>query len=417
MAIISAPQPRYRIYTQLNSYASMLRDIVFGRVCKGPDVEIFEEALCDKFKIPNAVCVPMARVGIYLTLKHLIKPGQSVIMSPYTVSDIVNMVICAGGVPVFADTEQHSCNIDPNEVVRLMDSNTGAVLITHLHGIAAPTYDILAICRKRGVPLVEDAAQAFGATENGKRLGTIGDAGIYSLGMYKNINTWYGGAVVSDNKELIDKIKSELNQYQYQSTLFILKRMLKGFSIDIATFPTMFKSFTYWIFRYGHLHDIEWINRKVRIELDTSRKDTMPPHYLCRLTPFQARLGLSQLDQIDSDNEIRNRNAALYREGLRDIPELVLPPKENGSSYIYTYFPVQYEDRDNLIRWLMLHKRDVAPQHLRNCADIPSFSAFYRDCPTARKTANTVVLLPTYPRYSVSDVEKNIDVIRSYVNK
>ncbi|MCZ6736268.1 MAG: hypothetical protein O7C65_10825, partial [Planctomycetota bacterium] len=78
------------------------------------------------------------------------------------------------------------------------------------------------------------------------------------------------------------------------------------------------------------------------------------------------------------------------------------------------YFPIQCSNRQRLLAWLMHQKRDVAAQHLRNCADLPGFSPFYRDCPQARKTADQVVLLPTYPRYPMSEVEKNIDAIRSY---
>jgi len=422
--MFSAPHPRYRIYTRLNSYLSLLKDLILGRINKGQDVEKLEKALAKKFEIPHTVCVPMNRVGIYLALKHSIKPGQRVIMSPYNLVDVVNMVICAKGIPVFADIEQQSCNIDPAKIEQLIDKNTGAVLITHLHGIKARTHEILRICRKHNLPLIEDAAQAFGACEKGKRLGTIGDVGIYSFGMYKNINSWYGGAVVSKNKDLIDKIRSELNQYDYQKTGFILKRMLEGMVNDILTHPFIFKPLTYWIFRYGFLHDIRWINKRVETELDTSRRDKIPFHYLARFTPFQARLALSQLNRIDPENKIRIQKANLYHKGLQGIPDLVLPPaspqgepKANNSSYIYAYFPIQYKNQKKLLKWLMKHKRDVAAQHLKNCADLPGFSAFKWECPIACKTAKEVIILPNYPRYPDSEVEKNIKVIQSYFKK
>ncbi len=416
MAILSAPHPRYRIYTRPRSYTSFLGDLILGRINKGPDVGRLEMALAKKLEIPYVVCVPMNRVGVYLVLKNLIKPGQEVIMSPYTVADIVNMVICAKGIPVFADIEQHSTNIDADKIEQLINRKTGAVMITHLHGIAAPAYKILEICRKHNLPLIEDTAQAFGGRVKGKRAGTIGDVGIYSLGMYKNINSWYGGAVVSENKELIDKIRSEINQYTYQGPLFILKKMLKGLVLDLFTCPPIFRSLTYWLFRYGFLHDVGLINQMVEIELDLRRKDVIPPKYLKRYTPFQARLCLSQLDRIDEEIDMRNEKAELYRQGLQNIPGLVLPPGpvDQNSCFIYPYFPIQYRDRKRLLKWLMLHKRDVAAQHLKNCADLPAFSAFYRDCPVARKTAAEVILLPTYPRYPNSEVQKNIEVIRSF---
>ena len=416
MNIFTAPHPRSRIYTSFNSYWSFFKDLILNRINKGNDVEKFEKALADKFKVSGVVCVSMARVAIYLTLKSLIKPGQGVIMSPYTIADVVNMVILAGGVPIFADIERNSCNIDSSKIEELIDDNTGAVLITHLHGIGADANKILKICRNHNIPLIEDSAQSFGGYEDGKRFGTIGDVGIYSLGMYKNINSWYGGVIVSDNKDLINKIRDEVSQYNYLSKLFILKKILKGLMIDLLTNPLIFRPLTYWIFRYGFLNDIKWINKQVEIELDLRLKETMPSQYLTKYTPFQARLASSQLDKIDSNTEDRVKKAKMYYDGLKNIPDLILPSLKTDSSYTYLVFPVQCKDRKKLLKWLMLHKRDVAAQHLKNCADLPSFSKFYRDCPVARKTANEVIILPTYPRYPFSEIEKNIKVIRAYFN-
>jgi len=409
-----APHPRSRIYTNFNSYWSFLKDLILNRINKGDDVEKFEKALADKFNVSEVVCVSMARVAIYLVLKNIIKHEQGVIMSPYTIADVVNMVILAGGVPVFVDIERNSCNIDPNKIEQLIDNNTGAVLITHLHGIGANTNEILNICHRYNISLIEDSAQSFGGYENRKRLGTIGDVGIYSIGMYKNINSWYGGVIISNNKDLINKIRAEISRYNYLGKLFILKRMLKGLMTDLLTNSLIFKPLTYWIFRYGFLNNIKWINKKVEIELDLELKKTIPDQYLTKYTPFQARLASSQLDKIDSDTNNRIKKAELYHNGLKDIPDLILPPLKTDSSYTYLVFPIQYKDRKKLLKWLMLHKRDVAAQHLKNCADLPSFSKFYRDCPVARKTANEVIILPTYTRYPISEVKENIKIIIEY---
>jgi dTDP-4-amino-4,6-dideoxygalactose transaminase len=411
------PYPRYRIYTRFNSYWWFFNDLLLGRLKKGNDVEILERKLAEKFKVSEAVCIPMARVGIYLALKNLIKPGQGVIMSPYTIADVVNMVVCAGGTPVFADIEQRSCNLNPDEVAKLIDQNTGAVIVTHLHGVGARVYEILDICRQHNLPLIEDAAQAFGGRAGGRRLGTIGDVGIFSFGMYKNINSWYGGAVVAKDGALLGKIRAELSQCDYQSPVFILKKILKGLLNDILTHPSVFRPLTYWIFRFGFLRDIKLINKQVEIELDLKLKKEIPMRYLARYAPFQARLALSQLGRIDAESEIRIKKAALYRKGLSGISGLVLPPEENDSKYIYPVFAVQRQDRKKLLKWLMWHKRDVAAQHLKNCADLASFSAFYRDCPVARKTANEVILLPTYTRYPDAEVKKNIEVIRAFFGR
>lgn len=413
--MFSGPYPRSKIYTTLNSYFSFLTDIIFFRIRRGNDVRKLEKTLARKLNVADAVCVSMNRVGLYLTLKHLVKPGQGVIMSPYTIADVVNMVICAGCAPIFCDIEQSSCNIDPDKIEELINENVGAVLVTHLHGISAETKKILTICRKYDLPLIEDTAQAFGANEDQKMLGAIGDVGIYSFGMYKNINCWYGGAIVSNDKKLIDNIRSEINKYDYPSNVFILKRISKGLLTDLLTLPLFFKLFTFWIFRFGFLNDIKWINKRVETELDLRLKDKIPNHYLTRLTPWQARLALAQLDNVETNRKNRLAKANIYYEGLKNLDGLILPPNKESNAYLV--FPVQYRDRKKILKWLMFNNRDIAAQHLKNCADLPSFSAWYRDCPVARKTAGEVIILPAYPKYPQSEAKKNIKIIQSFFNQ
>ncbi len=410
-----APNSRYRIYTNLNSYLSFFGDLLRGRLEKyRKDIEILERALCTRFGSQHGICIPQNRVGVYLVVKALVKPGQDVIMSPYTIADIINMVICAGGRPVFADVDRETCNISVAEVERLICPNTGAVLITHLHGLAAEAHRIKELCDRFNVPMIEDCAQGFGTQEQGKPVGTIGDAGVFSFGMYKNINTWLGGAVLSHREDVIEKVRAELGGFSNPSLPYLFKTVMSGLLTDIATFPLLFKLFTYWVFRFGFLNDIEFINRIVRIELDTSRKDELPEWYKFQFTPFQARLALSQLNKIDKDSRVRIENGLLYYEGLKDIKELILPPARTDFSHTYTYFPIQYARRDKLLKFMMRHCRDLAAQHYKNNADLPDFREFYRDCPNSRKVARELIFLPTYPRYSRGEVEKNISVIRKY---
>ena len=105
-------------------------------------------------------------------MKDLVQPGRRVVLSPYTLSDVVNMVVVAGAEPVFADVERETCNIDPAQVEELIDDSTDAVIVTHLHGLICDMDRIGAICRERGVALIEDAAQACGPQCGGRRAGT-----------------------------------------------------------------------------------------------------------------------------------------------------------------------------------------------------------------------------------------------------
>src|ERR1700722_10000395 len=153
--LFNAPQPRSRLYTGASAYARGAAAVLMGPSHGGTAVESFERALEELHSGRHAVAMPMARVGIYLALKHLIRPGQKVVLSPYTISDVVNMVLCAGGVPEFVDTVAGSCNIDPQLVVDALarTQDVGAVLVTPFYGVMCDMAPIVDACRQRGVPL------------------------------------------------------------------------------------------------------------------------------------------------------------------------------------------------------------------------------------------------------------------------
>lgn len=407
------PLPRYRIYTNARTYGAIAGELLGRRWLRGNSCREFEEAV-EKLGFGNSVCTDRAREAIFLAVRSLVRPGRKVILSPYTISDVINMVICAGGVPVFADIERETCNIDPSAIERLIDDETGAVMVTHLHGLSCDMERITAICRERGVPLIEDAAQAFGARFKERPVASFGVAGIFSFGMYKNVNSFLGGMLVTPDEKLAARFRDELQAFPPREIGDYLMEALKGFITDIATYPPLFQGITFPAFRFGFLHDVGVLNRQVSVDLDPQIKCRIPEKYLRRMTPMQARLLLRQLPEVDNHIRARIRAAASYHEGLHDLPEVLLPPMRTDFSHTYTYYPIQVNDRHALLCYMMRGRRDVAAQHLKNCADLPCFSEYRRDCPNARITAQSVVLLPTYPRYASGEVEQNIRLIRSF---
>jgi perosamine synthetase len=409
-----APMPRFRLYTRPADYAAFLTDLLLRRLTKGDDVERLEREIASWCGMRYALCVPQGRVGIYLAVKAAIKPGQKVVLSPYTIADVINMVICAGGVPVFADIERCTTNIRADDVERLIDDRTGAVMVTHLHGLACDIERIAAICEARHIPLIEDAAQSFGARVRGRVVGAFGDIGVFSFGMYKNVTAFYGGIVVARNERVYQAMRDELLRVPYISRGTLVAKAAKALVTDIVTVPALFKAITYWIFRFGYLHQVRAINRFVTVELDTSRKTAVPTTYLRRFLPGQARMVLRQLPTIDADAAIRIRYARIYCDGLRGLPGVIIPPFRDDGSYVYNYVPMQYSDRAALVRWVMARGCDMAVQHLKNCASLPAFAPEYRDCPDAEATAAQTILLPNYPGYGEDQVRRNIAVIRQF---
>ena len=408
------PLPRYRIYSSPSDYWAVVREVAGRSWLQGDACDRLERAISERHRVPHALCIAKARVGIYVTIRALIEPGQKVVLSPYTISDVINMVLCAGGVPVFADLEPDTCNVDAAEVERLIDDDTGAVMVTHLHGLACDMDRIPAICRDRGVPLVEDAAQAFGARFQGKALGTFGAAGIYSYGMYKNVNSFFGGMVVGNDAELMATLRDEVAAFPPQEIGYYLSKVREALTTDLATIPLIFRALTYRVFRYGFLNDVGLLNSQVSVDANPESKTILPESYLRRLTPMQARIVLSQLPSVDDAIRTRVAYAERYHAGLSGIEGLRLPPLRTDGSHTYTYFPIQVDDRQAVLRRMMQERCDVAAQHLKNCADLACFAEYQRECPNARRTADSVILLPTYPRYSDADVARNIRVLREY---
>lgn len=176
-------QPPSRLYGVPDIRQIAVPDILFNRCHKGNDVTLLEDRIATLLAVPHAIAVPQARVGIYLLIKRLVAQGQNVVLSPITVFDVVNMVICAGAQPRFADVSSVTGgNLDPSSVRQAIDENTGAVIVTHLNGYVSHVGDIRDICKERNIPLIEDAAQAFGAAFQNMPIGTIGHSGVFSFG-------------------------------------------------------------------------------------------------------------------------------------------------------------------------------------------------------------------------------------------
>jgi dTDP-4-amino-4,6-dideoxygalactose transaminase len=415
--VFNAPQPRSRLYTTVPAYAKGLGATLFGNGFDGTGLEAFEQALARTAPGYHVVAVPMARVGIYLALKNLIRKGQKVILSPYTISDVVNMVLCAGGVPLFADVEEGgSCNIDAAAVEELLDteSDIGAVMVTHFYGLICNIEPILKACKAKGVPVIEDAAQAFGAKLNGRPAGALADVGVYSFGLLKNVTGFLGGALLAKDEKLAAKIRADMALFSGSSRKMLFKKILAGMSFDGATLPVVFDAAVYWLFRYAHLHDVAFFKNKLDTDSNPVAYSSFPDKYAIRMSSAQANMVIPQLDRYEAQTEERIAKARIYDDGLADVPGIVRPPLRTDGSHLYLYYSVLAEERDQVGRFMTERLRDVQISHHRNCASLPCFSDYYRDCPNAEKAAQRVIYLPLYPGYGDDQVRANVDAIRAY---
>ena len=248
----------------------------------GPHVEAFEREFAQVVGASQAVAVSSGTAALHLALQLVgVGRGDEVLVSTLTFVASVNPIVYLGATPVFVDSERVSWNMDPMLLREALEARvvTGrlpkAVVLVHLYGQSANLTPIVDLCRRFGVALVEDAAEALGATHQGRSPGTFGRAGIYSFNGNKMITTSGGGMLVSKDPELIQHARKLAAQAREA------------------------------VAHYEHLE----------------------VGYNYRLSNVLAAIGRGQLRVLEGRVSARRRNFAFYRNALRGVPGITFMPE------------------------------------------------------------------------------------------
>ena len=176
----------------------------------GPNVDNFEQDLCSFTGAKHAAALSSGTAAIHLALVQLgIQKDDEVLCSSFTFSATVNPIIYQGAIPIFIDSEVATWNMSPELLEKAilervaLGKKPKAIILVHLYGMSAQMDEIVSIANHYDIPIIEDAAEALGATYKGKALGTFGKVGIFSFNGNKIISTSGGGALISDDEELI----------------------------------------------------------------------------------------------------------------------------------------------------------------------------------------------------------------------
>jgi len=248
----------------------------------GPHVDAFEREMCERLGVAHAAALSSGTAGLHLALMLLgVQPGDEVITSTLTFSATANAITYCGARPVFIDSNAETWNMDPALLAEELDdcARRGqlpkAVVPVDLYGQCADYDPIRAACARHGVPILEDAAEALGASYRGKRAGSLGDLAVLSFNGNKIITTSGGGMLLSDRKDWIDRA-----------------RFLATQARDPAP-------------HYQH--------------------STIGYNY--RLSNLLAAVGRGQLRGLDQKVAARRATNAFYREALGDLPGLSFMPE------------------------------------------------------------------------------------------
>jgi len=325
-----------------------------------------EEELAKLCGVAHGVGLASGTDALILALRACgVHAGDDVLLPPFTFVATGSAVSALGAKPVFVDIRPDTYNIDPAELERRVTPRTRAIVVVHLYGLAADLDPILAFAKSHKLPVIEDNAQAIGASHKGRRTGSLGDAGCVSFYPTKNLGA-YGdaGMVLTNSAELAARIRSLRNHGQAGKYL------------------------------------------------------SSEPGWNSRLDEIQAAILRVKLRHLSSWQRARQSHAAEYHRLLSAIPGVIPPLAPEGFEHVYHQYTIRVEKRDALQRYLADRKIESTvyypyPLHLQ-----PLYSALGHqagDFPHAERAAQEVLSLPMYPELRKEQIARVVEVVAEFL--
>ncbi len=354
------------IKTEIDS--AVLRVMESQHFILGPDVEELERAVAEYSGCRHGIGVTSGTDAILIALMALeIGPGDEVIVPSYTFFATAGSVARLGAKPIFVDVDPDTYNIDPCGLEAAISKKTRAIIPVHLYGQCCDMARILEIASKKGIPVIEDAAQAIGAEYQGQRAGSFGIAGCFSFFPSKNLGAFGdGGMVVTNDDALAEKL-----------------RILRGHGSKPKYYHKMIG---------GNF----------------------------RLDALQAAVLNVKLKSLDAWTTARRRNADDYDKLLKEaglVPSKVKLPMRAQAGHIFNQYVIRAERRDELRDFLKQNEIGTeiyypVPLHLQEC--FTELGGKKGDCPVSEEAALTTMALPIYPELTIEQKSYVVDSIAGF---
>jgi UDP-4-amino-4,6-dideoxy-N-acetyl-beta-L-altrosamine transaminase len=339
-------------------------------ITTGPKIKEFEDALCSYIGCNHCVAVNSGTSALDIAVQALELPKDSeVITTPFTFVATSNAIIYNGLKPVFADICSDTFNINPEDIRRKITEDTKAIIYVDYAGQPCDIKAIQEIADEFDLYLIEDACHAIGAEYGGRKVGNFADLTIFSFHPVKHITTGEGGAIVTDDEGLYERLT-----------------LLRSHGIDKDA-QDRYRPDASWAY------DMKYLGRNYR------------------MTDFQAALGISQLKKLDMFIDKRNELASRYHEFLSDIDAVILPlVKENvrHARHLYTILLDESINRDEFFKYMRSANIGVNLHYIpvyRHSYYVENYGFDPEKFPVTEDVFKRIITLPLFPRMSEQQVE------------
>jgi perosamine synthetase len=365
----------------------------------------FQEKLQEYLQVHHCFLVSSGRAALTLILKTLaeLRPDKTEVIIPgYTCFSVPSAVVKAGLKIVPADISMNHLGLDADKLEPLINKNTLAIISVHLLGIPSNMSEYKQLAKKHRVWLIDDAAQAMGATWNNKMLGTLGDIGFYSLGRGKNMTTGAGGIIVTDFEEIAIPLQQQIQNLPDNNIINDLDILLKMVGISCFLPPR----------RY-------WFAAKLPM-LELGKSEFSTRFRLARYPPSAAGIGLALLPELTQINAVRKKNAAWLNVSLSHLHtnriQTISPSLEGEPVYLrYPLFFVDSNDRKKIFSRMVQSGIGASPLYPTAITQIEGISRYFGpgqySVPVAQQVADTILTLPTHPYVTEKDLDKMTQIL------
>jgi len=318
----------------------------------GPKVQQLESEWCEYYGAKYAVSMNSATSGLYAAIGALgIGYGDEVIVSPYTMSACAVSTLVCGAIPIFADVELETGCLDPKSIEEKITSRTRAILVVHQFGIPADMDAILQTARKHNLKIIEDCAQAHGATYKGRNVGTLGDIGVFSLNVNKTIQCGEGAVCVIDDEELRYRLalirnhgEAVVEQAGYQNITNIVGFNFRLSEIHAAIAIEQLKKLNH--FNQARIELVNYLNDRLAQHecfiVPRDRQDCHSTYYVYPLRYLPEKLGIKRARLV----EILKAEGIKFSEGYVQ-PLYLQPIYQNKLAFKHGYPFSAPENKDS----------------------------------------------------------------------